>query len=27
VLALKGYDRRVKEFVLESVYEVDHAAI
>jgi len=27
VLALKGYDRRVKEFVLESVYEVEHAAV
>jgi type IV secretory pathway VirB4 component len=27
VLALKGYDRRVKEYVLESVYEVDHAAV
>jgi pilus assembly protein CpaF len=27
VLALKGYNRRVKEYVLESVYEVDHAAV
>jgi pilus assembly protein CpaF len=26
VLALKGYDRAVKRFLLESIYEVDHEA-